>query len=314
MARAPVHVCWPAASFADIVTISETVACGRGRLALPHGVDEIEGVIMTNRIERAFEDLSAKGKKGLLPFITAGLPDLDTTQRILESLTSLGVTAVEIGFPYSDPIADGPTIQESFTRVLQRGIRVRDILAMVARFRQKSQLPLLAMLSYSIVHRIGLDTFVCQAAQAGIDGLILPDLSLEEAPQTAKVVADAGLCLPMLVSPVSPRWRREKIAATCTGFVYYMSVTGITGERKELPPDLVDNVREIRRASGRPVVVGFGISSAEHVRLVCSAADGAIIGSALVRKIMQAANGGANKDAVVAAAADAVREWMTGLP
>lgn len=269
---------------------------------------------MTNRIDRAFADLSARGRKGLLPFITAGLPDLDTTQRVLESLTDLGVTAVELGFPYSDPIADGPTIQESFTRALERGIRVRDILTMVAHFRQKSQLPLLAMLSYSIVHRIGLDAFVRQAAQAGIDGLIVPDLSLEEAPQAAKVVAEAGLCLPMLVSPVSPPQRRERIAATCSGFVYYMSVTGITGERKELPPDLIENVREIRRASGRPVVVGFGISSAEHVRLVCSAADGAIIGSALVRKIMEAANGGADRDSIVTAATDAVREWMTGLP
>lgn len=268
---------------------------------------------MTNRIDRAFADLAGRGGKGLLPFITAGLPDLDTTQRILESLDNLGVTAVELGFPYSDPIADGPTIQESFTRVLDRGIRVRDILNMVARFRQKSQLPLLAMLSFSIVHRIGLESFVRQAGQAGIDGLILPDLSLEEAPQAAKIIAEAGLCLPMLVSPVSPRHRREKIAATCSGFVYYMSVTGITGERTQLPPDLVDNVRQIRQASGRPVVVGFGISSAEHVRLVCSAADGAIIGSALVRKIMEAMNNGADSDAIVKVATDAVREWMTGL-
>ena len=198
--------------------------------------------------------------------------------------------------------------------MLDRGIRVRDILAMVARFRQKSQLPLLAMLSYSIVHRIGLENFVRQAREAGIDGLILPDLSLEEAPQAAKIIAEAGLCLPMLVSPVSPTQRREKIAATCSGFVYYMSVTGITGERKELPPDLVDNVRQIRQSSGRPVVVGFGISTAEHVRLVCSAADGAIIGSALVRKIMEAMNAGADSDAIVKVATDAVRDWMTGLP
>lgn len=269
---------------------------------------------MTNRIDRAFENLAAAGKKGLLPFVTAGLPDLGTTQRILETLADLGVTAVELGFPYSDPIADGPIIQESFTRVLDRGIRVKDILAMVARFRQKSQLPLLAMLSYSIVHRIGLAEFVGQARDAGIDGLILPDLSLEEAPSAAKVIADAGLCLPMLVSPVSPGGRRDRIAATCSGFVYYMSVTGITGERKALPPDLVDNVRQIRQASGRPVVVGFGISTAEQVRLVCSAADGAIIGSALVRKIMEAMNGGADTDAVVKVAADAVAEWMHGLP
>lgn len=270
--------------------------------------------VSDNRINRAFADLAARGRKGLLPFVTAGLPDLRTTQRILESLADLGVTAVELGFPYSDPIADGPVIQESFTRALHRGIRVREILAMVADFRKRSELPLLAMLSYSIVHRIGLQAFVRQAQAAGIDGLILPDLSLEEAPQTAQVVAEAGLCLPMLVSPVSPRQRREKIAATCSGFVYYMSVTGITGERRQLPPDLVENVRQLRESSGRPVVVGFGISAAEHVRLVCSAADGAIIGSALVRRIMEAMNGGADSDAVVKVATDAVRDWMTGLP
>lgn len=272
------------------------------------------GTTNSNRIDRAFADLGARGKKGLLPFVTAGLPDLNTTQRILESLAALGATAVELGFPYSDPIADGPVIQESFTRVLDHGIRVREILAMVAEFRKHSEMPLLAMLSYSIVHRIGLETFVRLAREAGIDGLILPDLSLEEAPQTARVVADAGLCLPMLVSPVSPPHRREKIAATCSGFVYYMSVTGITGERRQLPPDLVENVRELRRSSGRPVVVGFGISSAEHVRMVCSAADGAIIGSALVRKIMEAMNAGADSDGIVKVATDAVRDWMSGLP
>jgi tryptophan synthase alpha chain len=266
-----------------------------------------------NRIDRAFRELATAGRKGLLPFVTAGLPDLETTQCILESLASLGVTAVELGFPYSDPIADGPVIQDSFTRVLEGGIRVREILAMVASFRKRSELPILAMLSYSIVYRIGLENFVRQARDAGIDGMILPDLSLEEAPAAARVIAEAGLRLPMLVSPVSPPQRRQKIAATCTGFVYYMSVTGITGERKQLPPDLVENVRQLRQASGRPVVVGFGISTAEHVHMVCSAADGAIIGSALVRRILEAQDAGAGPDQIVKTATDAVRDWMTGL-
>jgi tryptophan synthase alpha chain len=196
---------------------------------------------------------------------------------------------------------------------LESGIRVRDILAMVARFRKRSPLPLLAMLSYSIVYRIGLDRFIQSAADAGIDGLILPDLSLEEAPQTAAQVAKAGLVMPMLVSPVSNPDRRKRIAQLSTGFVYYMSVSGITGERRELPPELVQNVRELRQMSGRPVVVGFGISSAEQVRLVCSVADGAIIGSALVRRIMDTQKAGGNGDAIVEAATQSVREWMTGL-
>jgi len=267
-----------------------------------------------NRIDQKLASLKAVGKKGLLPYVTAGLPDLATTQRVLEVLAELGVTAVELGFPYSDPIADGPTIQSSFTRVLERGIHVRDILAMVSRFRRTSDLPLLAMLSYSIAYRIGLPAFARMACDAGIDGLILPDLSLEEAPQAAQTVADAGLCLPMLVSPASSPDRRKRIAAISTGFVYYMSVTGITGERDQLPSELIQNVRELRETSGRPVIVGFGISTAEHVRLVCSEAEGAIIGSALVRRMMEAEDAGGDRDAVVETARSAVADWMTGLP
>lgn len=267
-----------------------------------------------NRLEQALNELAGQGKKGLLPYLTAGLPDLKTTEKLLYALADLGVTAVELGVPYSDPIADGPTIQSSFTRVLDKGIRVGQIMEMVARFRKKCQLPLLAMLSYSIVYRIGLEAFVAQAAEAGFDGLIIPDLSLEEAPQVADAITAAGLCLPMLVSPASPLPRREQIARTSTGFVYYMSVTGITGERNELPPELVENVRNLRQKSGKPVIVGFGISTAEHVGRVCSEADGAIIGSALVRRIMQAQDEGADADQIIEVSTDAVREWMTGLP
>ncbi len=267
----------------------------------------------THRIEAALSRLAAAGRKGLLPYVTAGLPDLATTRRILEALAEAGATAVELGFPYSDPIADGPTIQSSFTRVLERGIRVCEILDMVAGFRKGCELPLLAMLSYSIVYRRGTARFIREAREAGIDGLILPDLSLEEGPQVAQSCAEAGLCLPMLVSPASTPERRQRIAAISTGFVYYMSVTGITGERRQLPPDLVENVRTLREQSGRPVVVGFGISTAEQVRLVCSVADGAIIGSALVRRIMEAQDAGADADGIVRAAREAVEGWMTGL-
>jgi tryptophan synthase alpha chain len=266
-----------------------------------------------NRIDRALAALAANGSKGLLPYVTAGLPDLETTRNLLVALADAGVAAVELGFPYSDSVADGPTIQSSFARVLERGIRVRDIFAMVRRFRERCELPLLGMLSYSIVYRVGLDRFLQTAAECGIDGLILPDLSLEEAPRIAEAVAGAGLVLPMLVSPISSTDRRERIARTCSGFVYYMSVTGITGERDRLPPELVDNVRALRESSGKPVVVGFGISTAEQVRQVCSVADGAIIGSALVRRIMDAQDRGADADQIVHTATDAVRDWMTGL-
>jgi len=267
-----------------------------------------------NRIDRAFAALAASGKKGLLPYVTAGLPDLDTTEQILEGLATAGATAVELGFPYSDPIADGPTIQTSFTRVLERGIHVKDILAMVARFRQRCAMPLLGMLSYTIVYRRGVERFIAESAEAGLDGLIVPDLPLEEAAEISEAMSRAGLCLVMLVSPTTPPDRRRQIAELSRGFVYYMSVTGITGERDRLPPELVDNVRALRRIAGRPVVVGFGISTADHVRMVCTEADGAIIGSALVRRIMAATDAGAKAEDVVRTAVEAVCEWMTGLP
>ena len=266
-----------------------------------------------NRLKRDLAALAENNRKGLLPYVTAGLPDLATTERILELLAELGVTAVELGFPYSDPIADGPTIQTSFTRVLDRGIEVREILEMVARFRERHDLPLLGMLSYSIAYRIGLGKFAQMAADAGLDGLILPDLSLEEAPEAAPILADAGLCLPMLVSPVSPTERRRKIAELSTGFVYYMSVTGITGERNELPPELVDNVRQLRAFSGQPVIVGFGISTADHVRRVCSVADGVIIGSALVRRIMEAQDANGDTNAILNTVRTAITDWLTGV-
>ncbi len=268
----------------------------------------------SNRLDEALHRFAAEGKKGFLPYMTAGLPTLEATPAILDALAAAGVTAVEIGFPYSDPIADGPTIQASYTRALERGVRVREIFAAIAAFRQRSQLPLLAMLSYSIVYRVGLDAFLRQAKEAGIDGLILPDLSLEEAPEVARAVRGAGLRMPMLVSPVTSAERRRRIAELSSGFVYYMSVTGITGERRELPPELVRNVRELREAAGLPVIVGFGISTAEQVRLVCSEADGVIIGSALVRRIMEADDAGKNTDSILDVVRSAVTDWMSGLP
>lgn len=268
---------------------------------------------MENRIITTLTQLRSQGRKGLLPYVTAGLPDLETTRRILPALAEAGVTAVELGFPYSDSIADGPTIQTSFTRVLQNGIRVKDILDMVRDLRRECELPILGMLSYSIVYRIGPEVFATRAAEAGLDGLILPDLSLEEAPQMAEIMARAGLVQPMLVSPISPPERRRQIATTATGFIYYMSVAGVTGERNALPPELVSNVHELRELSGKPVIVGFGISTAEQVRLVCTEADGAIIGSALVRRIMEDQDEGKGTDAIVQRVVEAVTDWMTGL-
>lgn len=267
-----------------------------------------------NRIDQTFERLAAGGGKALMPYVTAGYPDLGVTAELLERLPAAGASVIELGVPYSDPIADGAVIQESFSRALARGLRVRDIFSTVGKVRPKVSAPILSMVSFSIVHRIGVGAYIQQAAEAGFDGLILPDLSLEEAPDIAEQTAQAGLRLVMLVAPTSSQDRFERIARISQGFVYYMSVAGTTGERDQLPAELPDNVRRLREIGRKPVCVGFGISKPEHVRQVCTLADGAIVGSAIVRRITTAIDQGAAPKEIVSQATDFVRHLATGLP
>lgn len=207
-------------------------------------------------------------------------------------------------------------IQSSFTRALERNLHVDDIFHAISEARKTVTIPLVAMVSFSIVTRIGVEPFCKRAAAAGFDGLIIADLSLEEAPSVADIAARHDLRLVMLTAPTSAPERREQIARISTGFVYYMSVAGTTGERDKLPDDLVENVRQLKRAGGKPVVVGFGISKPHHVRSVCSVADGVIVGSAIVRRMLDAAPDPAKPDdkAVADAVEGFVRELMTGLP
>jgi len=287
-----------------------SVRSGRLGLARP----DREGVAI-NRIDAKFARLAAEARKGLLPYVTAGFPSLEATAEILRRMDRLGVAGVEVGFPYSDSIADGPVIQTSFTRVLERGQKVSEILDAIREVRPAIDVPLVAMLSFSIVNRIGVDRFFEQAAVAGFDGLIIPDLSLEEAADVAARAAARDLRLILLTAPTSPRERRETVARLSTGFVYYMSVAGTTGERDRLPDDLAENVRQLRLAAGKPVVVGFGVSRPEQVRAVCSVADGAIVGSAIVRRMLEAADApGATPASVADAVESFTSDLMSGLP
>ncbi len=257
----------------------------------------------TNRIDRRL----AEQPPGLWPFIPAGYPSLDFTEQLLARLAALPIRGVELGIPFSDPIADGPVIQHAFAHALAAGIRLTDMFAAVSRVRSAFPHPLLAMVSASIVHRRGADRFVDEAARAGVDGLIVPDLPLEEAADLADRCAAHNMRLSMLVAPTTPPERAERIARAAGGFLYYVSVQGTTGERAALPADLAANVTRIRRESSRPVLIGFGIGTADQVREVCSFADGAIVGSALVRRI-QAALSSADESAALVAAVDFVRE------
>ena len=239
-----------------------------------------------NRLTKTFAELADAGKKTLLPFITAGYPDLETTEALLHEFESRGCQVCELGIPFSDPVADGPVIQASYTEALAGGVTSEKIFDVVRQYRGNGgQMALLAMVSYSIVYRHGVAKYLSAAAEAGFDGFIIPDLSLEEAAKVEQLTAERSLCNIMLIAPNTPPARRLTIAGHSSGFIYFMSIAGITGERTKLPESTIEAVAELRSHTDTPVVVGFGISNAETVRTVCNVADGAIVGSAIVHKI-----------------------------
>ncbi|MCP4377612.1 MAG: tryptophan synthase subunit alpha [bacterium] len=245
--------------------------------------------LQNNRFTRTFAELKGSGGKALMPFLTAGYPDIDATGALLKDFESRGVRICEIGFPFSDPIADGPTIQASYTKALGAGLSVQNILDMVAEYRAGGgEMALAAMVSYSIVFRHGPEAFLAQLSGSGFDACIIPDLPLDEAAAAESLAAEAGLCNIMLIAPTTPPARRIEIAKHCRGFAYFVSISGITGERISLPQETIDGVAELRKHTDTPVCVGFGISNAETVKTVCAAADGAIVGSAIIHRITDA--------------------------
>jgi len=265
-----------------------------------------------NRITTTFAELRSAGRKSVLPFLTAGYPDLAATEALLNDFESRGVRMCEIGVPFSDPIADGPTIQASYTAALEAGVTCEQIFEMVRRYRAAGgQMALVAMVSYSIVFRHELKAYLAEAASAGFDGVIIPDLPVEEAGTAETLAAEAGLANVLLIAPTTPPDRRIEIAKQSRGFIYYISVAGITGERDKLPPETVDAVAELRTHTDTPIAVGFGISNPAMVAEVCAAADGAIVGSAIIHRITDAM--GAGTDALVKQVGDFVSELLAPL-
>jgi tryptophan synthase alpha chain len=223
--------------------------------------------------------------------VTAGDPDLGATEKLLEALAGAGCPILELGIPYSDPIADGPVIQASYTRALDRGVRLNQIWQMAGQVTRRISAPIVVMCSMAIVHRVGVTRFFEQAIEAGISGAIIPDLLLEELPAVAVEAEKYPFPLVQLVTPTTPRPRAVQIAQASRGFLYYVSVTGITGERRQLPAELVENVAWLRTQTHLPIAIGFGISSPEHVRMLAPVADGVIVGSAIVRRLAGCAPG-----------------------
>lgn len=241
-----------------------------------------------SQIDTLFAQLRSAGKKAFMPFVTAGDPDLEFTAAVLRELTARGSHLCELGIPYSDPIADGPIIQQSYTRALDRKLKLAQILEMLGGVTPKITAPIVTMVSYAIILRHGLAKYVDDARRAGAAGAIVPDLPADEATELSQLCRKADFSLVQLVTPTTPRDRALRIAESSSGFLYYVSIAGITGERTELPRDLIDNVGWLREQTPLPICIGFGISQPEHVKKLAPVADGLIVGSAIVRRIATA--------------------------
>jgi tryptophan synthase alpha chain len=235
-----------------------------------------------NRIDERFLRLREKNERALMPYLTAGDPDLDTTRSLILEFEKRGADLVEIGVPFSDPLADGVTIQRASQRALRAGTTLGRILETVSMLRPRCRLPLILMSYVNPLFHFGFSRFAKEAAHAGVDGIIVPDLPPEEAAELIDATATRGVHAVFLVAPTTPRERIQRIVAASTGFIYYVSLRGVTGARSRLSDDLDASVRMIRAETDKPLAVGFGISTPEQVRAVAKVADGVIVGSAIV--------------------------------
>jgi tryptophan synthase alpha chain len=238
-----------------------------------------------SRFAATFERLRARGERALVAYIMAGDPSLEETRRLVVEADKRGADAIELGVPFSDPLADGPVVQRAGLRALANGTSLARVLETVATLRTQVGLPIALMTYYNPVFVFGLKGFARTAVDAGVDGLIVPDLPYEESGPLRAEAEPAGLDLVQFVAPTSTPSRVKTIARLSRGFIYLVSLTGITGERRELPRDLDAQIRTLRLVTTKPVCVGFGVSTPEQAAAVGKLADGVIVGSALVRLI-----------------------------
>jgi len=240
-----------------------------------------------NRIDKKFIQLKKQNKKAFIAFITAGFPDLTTTGRLVRELEDKGVDLIELGVPFSDPLADGPIIQEASGYSLEKGTNLVKIFALVKQLRKNTNLPICLMTYYNPVFCFGEKAFVDKAVAAGVDGVIIPDLPYEEARRLDCYANQKGLANICFITPTTQAGRMKDILKIARGFIYYVSLTGVTGSRRDLSGDLKTKLSAIKKLTAKPVCVGFGISSARQVKTVRKIADGVIIGSAIVAKIRE---------------------------
>lgn len=244
-----------------------------------------QGSVAPNRLDAIFDRLKADNKKALIIYLMAGDPTLDDTKRLVLALEEAGADIIELGVPFSDPIADGPVIQRAAQRALANGVSLRAILAMVKSLRLRTKIPIVLMLYYNCICAMGYEAFCQTAKDAGVDGVIVPDMPPDEAGPLKGPAEEAGLRLIFLLAPTSTRGRRTFVARHSRGFLYYVSLTGITGAKLTDIADVGQNVEKIRKIARAPIAVGFGVATPEDAARVSHFADGVIVGSAVVRRI-----------------------------
>ncbi len=242
----------------------------------------------STRISRRFAELRANGELGIVAYITAGDPSLDATHRFVLALAEAGADVIELGVPFSDPIADGPTIQRASERALQSGTTLSGVLDLVRKIRASSEVPLVIFSYFNPILQMGLERFADAAAAAGADGVLATDLTPEESADYRKIISARGLDTIFLAAPTSTDERLKKISDCSSGFLYLISRTGVTGAKDALPEDLPALIRRARRVTQLPIAVGFGISLPGHVSILGGLADAAVVGSALVNEIERA--------------------------
>ncbi len=240
---------------------------------------------MINRIEKKFRELKIQKKKAFIAFLTAGDPNLSVTKKLVLTLEDSAVDIVELGVPFSDPMADGPVIQAASQRALKNKTSLKKILNLVSEIRRQSAIPIALMSYYNPIFRFGLKEFVQKAVNSGVDGVIIPDLPPEEAGDLIALARKYHLATIFFVSPTSSVKRIKLAAKKSTGFIYYVALTGTTGQNLSLPKELLENIRLVKKYTQKPVCVGFGVSTGNQVKKLSRVADGVIVGSAIVKII-----------------------------
>ncbi len=240
-----------------------------------------------NRIIEKFNQLNKEKSKAFIPYICYGYPNIKTSENLVLELEKAGSDLVELGFPFSDPLADGPTIQYASQKALENKVTLKKYFCTVKNLRKKTNVPLVIMTYYNIIFNYGIDKFVSDATKVGLDGAIIPDLPAEESSSFSKIASKSGFSLIYLISPTTSQDDMKSIIEKSTGFIYYVSLTGVTGARNKIASKVEKNVKQIKKITDKAVCVGFGISKPSHVEQVIKFADGVIVGSAIVNLIRQ---------------------------